>query len=137
MATTMNALHAPRDLQPYVRAATSSRPHDVVAARRRLAVAGVLATVVLAVLLLIAIEVRPGGTPASAAGSGPASASQPAVLPAGVADRFYIVEEGDSLWSIARALAPFRDVHAYVDELEALNGGTSIQPGQRLVLPGG
>ena len=137
MATTMNALHAPRDLQPYVRVAATGRPDDVVAAHRRLAAAGVLATLVLAVLLLITIEVRPGGTPASAAGSGPASASQPAVLPAGVADRFYIVEQGDSLWSIARALAPFRDVRTYVDELEALNGGTSIQPGQRLVLPGG
>ena len=135
MAATMNALHARRDLQPYV--TVTARPSDSVVARRRLVVVGVLVALALAVVLLLAIEVRPGGIPASAAGSGPASASQPAVLPAGVADRFYIVEAGDSLWSIARALAPFRDVRAYVDELEALNGGTSLQPGQRLVLPGG
>ena len=68
-------------------------------------------------VLLIALEVRPGGIPASAAGSSPASASQPAVLPAGVADRFYVVEAGDTLWSIARRSRPHRDVRGYVDEL--------------------
>ena len=135
MAATMNALHAPRDLQPYV--TVTARPSDAVVARRRLVAISMLVALAFAVVLLLAIEVRPSGIPASAAGSGPSSASQPAVLPAGVADRFYIVEQGDSLWSIARALAPFRDVRTYVDELEALNGGTSIQPGQRLVLPGG
>ena len=137
MAATMNALHAPRDLQPYVTVAVAARPSDEVLARRRLVAVGVLVALALAVVLLLAIEVRPSGIPASAAGSGPSSASQPAVLAAGVADRFYIVEAGDSLWSIARALAPFRDVRAYVDELDALNGGTSLQPGQRLVLPSG
>ena len=128
MATTMNLL------QPYV----GTRHVDPRIARRR--VTTVVVLLALCVALGVAVfqfAVRPGGIPASAAGSGPASASQSVVLPAGVADRFYIVEAGDSLWSIARALAPFRDVRAYVDELEALNGGTSLQPGQRLVLPGG
>ncbi len=127
MATTMNLL------QPYV----VTRHTDPRLVRRRITALAVL--LVLCVALSVAVlqfAVRPGGIPASAAGSGPASASQSVVLPAGVADHFYIVEAGDSLWSIARAHAPHRDVRAYVDELDDLNGGTTIQPGQRLVLPG-
>ncbi|MGD9705623.1 MAG: LysM peptidoglycan-binding domain-containing protein [Acidimicrobiia bacterium] len=127
MATTMNLL------QPYV----GTRDVDRRFVRRRTAAAGILLALCVALgIALFQLEVRPGGIPASAAGSGPASASQPAVLPAGVADRFYIVEAGDSLWSIARAHAPHRDVRVYADELEELNGGTRIQPGQRLLLPG-
>jgi LysM domain len=127
VATTMNLL------QPYVAERDIERLH----VRRRLtAVAMLLAIIVALAVAVLQLEVRPDGTPASVAGSNLASASQPAVLPAGVADRFYIVEEGDSLWSIARANAPFRDVHAYVDELEDLNGTVALLPGQRIVLPG-
>lgn len=104
---------------------------------RRLVAAMLVAGAVVALALgALELVVRPGGIPASAAGSSPASASQPAVLPAGVADRYYVVAPGDSLWSIARALAPHRDVRDYVDELKALNHGTALQPGQRIVLPG-
>lgn len=104
--------------------------------RRRLVAALVLVGVVVTLLVgVLELAVRPGGTPASAAGSNPASASQPAVLPAGVAG-YYVVEAGDSLWSIARSHAPHRDVREYVDQLEELNGGTHLQAGQRLLLPG-
>jgi hypothetical protein len=128
VATTMNLL------QPYV----VTRHADPRLARRRITALGLLlALCVVLSVAVVQLAVRPGGIPASAAGSGPASASQSVVLPAGVADHFYIVEAGDSLWSIARAHAPHRDVRAYVDELEDLNGGITIQPGQRLVLPGG
>jgi len=104
---------------------------------RRLVAALLVGGLVLALAVgAFELVVRPGGIPASAAGSSPASASRSAVLPTGVADRYYIVEAGDSLWSIARAQAPFRDVRTYVDELKQLNGGTQLQPGQRIVLPG-
>ena len=127
MATTMNLL------QPYV----VTRHADPRLVRRRVAALALLiASCVALSVAVLQFAVRPGGIPASAGGSGPASASQSVVLPAGVADHFYIVEAGDSLWSIARALAPHRDVRAYVEELADLNGGTTIQPGQRLVLPG-
>jgi hypothetical protein len=125
-------------LQPYV----VTRPADPRLVRRRITALGLLLALCVALsIAVLQFAVRPGGIPASAAGSGPASASQSVVLPAGVADRFYadrfyIVEAGDSLWSIARAHAPHRDVRAYVEELDDLNGGTTIQPGQRLVLPG-
>ena len=127
MATTMNLL------QPYV---VTRDPDPRLVRRRITALALLLAVCVALSVSVLQFAVRPGGIPASAAGSGPASASQSVVLPAGVADHFYIVEAGDSQWSIARARAPHRDVRAYVDELSDLNGGTTIQPGQRLVLPG-
>ena len=127
MATTMHLL------QPYV---VTGHADPRLVRRRITALALLLALCVALSVAVLQFAVRPGGIPASAAGSGPASASQPVVLPAGVADHFYIVETGDSLWSIARAFAPHRDVRAYVKELDDLNGGTTIQPGQRLVLPG-
>ena len=43
---------------------------------------------------------------------------------------------GDSLWTIARRLQPTGDVRALVDELAGLNGSTSVQAGQRVVVPG-
>jgi len=127
VATTMNLL------QPYV---VTRDPDPRLVRRRITALALLLAVCVALSVAVLQFAVRPGGIPASAAGSGPASASQPVVLPAGVADHFYLVEAGDSLWSIARAHAPHRDVREYVDEFEDLNGSTTIQPGQRLVLPG-
>lgn len=45
-------------------------------------------------------------------------------------------EPGDTLWSIARRVAPGTDVRSLVDDLVALNGST-IQPGQAVRLPVG
>jgi len=47
-----------------------------------------------------------------------------------------VVESGDSLWSLAAALAPEGDLRALVAELETIAGGSTLQPGQRLVVPG-
>lgn len=47
---------------------------------------------------------------------------------------FYIVQQGDTLWSIASSLTD-GNLRNYVDELVDLNGGASIDIGQRLVLP--
>jgi LysM repeat protein len=48
-----------------------------------------------------------------------------------------VVEPGDTLWSIARAVAPEEDVRAVVDALEQANGlrSTVLTPGQVLQLP--
>jgi Tfp pilus assembly protein FimV len=48
----------------------------------------------------------------------------------------YVVQPGDTLWSSAGAIAPGTDVRITVDQLVTLNGGSSIVPGQELVLPG-
>jgi hypothetical protein len=46
-----------------------------------------------------------------------------------------VVRPGETLWAIARAIAPNDDPRAVVDELIALNGGAPLEVGQRLVLP--
>lgn len=65
-----------------------------------------------------------GPTPASA-GTGPGADAD-----------IVVVQTGDTLWSIARRLEPGGDVRPLVDRLEAANGGTALQPGQELVVPG-
>ncbi|MEO7555854.1 MAG: LysM peptidoglycan-binding domain-containing protein, partial [Acidimicrobiales bacterium] len=50
------------------------------------------------------------------------------------AEATYVVQPGDTLWSIARRLAPKADVTATVDRLADLNGSSAIQIGQRLRL---
>ena len=47
----------------------------------------------------------------------------------------YLVQPGDTLWSIARRLQPEGDVRALVHQLVAANGGAELHVGQRLVLP--
>jgi Tfp pilus assembly protein FimV len=42
----------------------------------------------------------------------------------------YVVRPGDTLWSIAAAVDPSRDVREVVDHLAALNGGPILRAGQ-------
>lgn len=89
--------------------------------RRRLVALAVVVSVALAIVLLAnAVLARSagGGSPASVAGA-------PAV---------HVVQPGDTLWSIAREVAPDADVRLVVDRLVDLNGGAPLQVGQRLVL---
>lgn len=46
----------------------------------------------------------------------------------------YVVQPGDTLWSIAGELQPDQDRRATVDRLAARNGGAAIHAGQRLVV---
>lgn len=48
-----------------------------------------------------------------------------------------VVQQGESLWSIARALAPGEDPRGMVHRIQELNGigDWPIVPGQRLVVP--
>ena len=64
-----------------------------------------------------------GGHPASVAAVGRTTTST------------YVVQPGDTLWSIAERVAPAGDVAEVVDVLVALNGGATIQIGQALDLP--
>jgi Tfp pilus assembly protein FimV len=57
-----------------------------------------------------------------------APSSQPAVA------ETYVVQPGDSLWSIAAAIAPDSDPRPVVDALRAANGGPDLQVGQRLTI---
>ena len=90
--------------------------------RRRL---GVLITIG----LLVAVGLNVMGAPSSGASRSP--------LPAAGTDSAaeYVVQPGDSLWSIAGKLAPDADRRVVVDRLAATNTGADLQVGQRLVLP--
>ena len=88
-------------------------------------VGGVVAVLVFTIAALF------GAVQAVAAfGAGPASGVErrPAV---------HVVQPGETLWSIAAELQPSGDVRGLVRKLSSLNGGVSLQIGQRLVLPDG
>lgn len=102
----------------------ASRPTTQVYIRRRLLVALVLLTVVAAVWLGAGdVVANRGGEPASAS----------AVRP--VSSQTYIVQPGDTMWSIARVHHGERSLSDYVDLLIEQNGGTLLQIGQQVVLP--
>ncbi len=95
--------------------------------RRRLLVSVVLGLLVSALSLLggelIGRVTGTTGAPVVAA------ASEPVV---------YVVQPGDTLWSIAGSINPAgRDVRSTVDRLAEVSGGPVLQPGQRIVLPVG
>ena len=107
-------------------------------ARRRL-IAGLFLTAIVLVLFLGAghVVANRGGAPASASMIRPASAgatSAPApVTP--VAANVYIVQPGDTLWSIGERFHGHAALVDYVDSLVAANGGTELQVSQALALP--
>ena len=90
--------------------------------RRRL---GVLITIG----LLVAVGLSVMGAPSSGASRSPL----PAAGTEAAAE--YVVQPGDTLWSIAGDLAPDADRRAAVDQLAAVNAGVDLQVGQRLVIP--
>ena len=103
--------------------------------RRRLVAAVLVAVVVVTVVLLAttAMARLAGGAPSAAGGLPPTSAA--ASSAAGVAAPTVVVQPGDTLWTIADAIAPDTDVRITVDRLIALNGASPITPGQELVVP--
>jgi hypothetical protein len=91
--------------------------------RRQLAAVVGLALLVVTVLLLanaVVAKTAGGGTPHPVAGT-----SAPAV---------HVVQPGETLWSIARTIAPEGDVRLVVDRLVDLNGSAPLMVGQRLEL---
>ena len=90
--------------------------------RRRRTTAVVFLFLLIAAILVLAFV----GGRATADGS-----SSGEVRPAAV----YVVRPGDTLWDLALALAPDRDPRGVVAALERAAGGTTLQPGQRIVVP--
>jgi len=74
--------------------------------------------------------VRLGFFAAVGGGSGSADAASAGVQP--VAD--YVVQPGDTLWSIAKSLQPDKDPRALVHRLTRQAGGSVLLIGQRLDL---
>ena len=103
------------------------RPSQASIYRRRRVVAFVA---VLAVALFVVIAARAA---VGALGGGPLAASGTPAARAGAA-AVYVVQPGDTYWSIARRLHPSGDVRALVDRLSAAHGGAALQAGEQLVL---
>ena len=96
--------------------------------RRRRAVAAMIAA---AVLTLAVVAARPDRVPPGEANPWPSvgEVSLPAELP-GV----YVVQPGDTLWDIAMAIAPGADPRGLVHELADAAGGSTLEPGQQIVI---
>ena len=109
---------------PVVRRA-AHRPSPAVLRRRRVVAVIVLATLLLGCWLgLQAALGRIGGGPLATTGA----AAGPGMIQVGATE--YVVRPGDTLWTIAAAMAPGRDERPVVDRLVHELGGVSIYPGE-------
>jgi nucleoid-associated protein YgaU len=101
-------------------------------ARRRLIALLSLAAIVLVLFFGAGhVVANRGGAPASASMIRPATST--AVL--GPAANVYVVQAGDTLWSIGQRFHGHTALADYVDQLVEANGGTTIQVSQALALP--
>ena len=105
------------------------RRPPIPAARRRAVIRRRLTAIALVVGLVVVLRplFLPGGDPLVVPGR-----AAPAAAAGGT--RVYVVQPGDTLWSIARQLHPQDDPRPVVDQLASQVNG-SLQVGQRLVLP--
>jgi hypothetical protein len=68
-------------------------------------------------------------------GGGPLATTGAPGGPRPAAGRIWIVRSGDTLWSIAEAADPGRDVRPLVDRLAATIGSTELYPGEAVAFP--
>ena len=109
-------------------------PASQVYTRRRLMAVLTLAMIVLVLLVGTGhVVANRGGAPASAPTISPANAA--AVVGAASAANVYVVQAGDTLWSIGQRFHGHSSLADYVDALVSANGGTELQVAQALTLP--
>jgi len=97
------------------------------AARRRIRI--LLGSVVVALVVALAL-------PWGGAGGRPLATPGPARAGDAVASHsLYVVQPGDTLWTIAERLVPSGDPRPVVAQLASEIGGDTVVPGERLVLP--
>jgi hypothetical protein len=147
----MVAIHIPRPAEEWVPAHGAPEPGGEVEPRvvapsrrvrplpdratrvRRRRLVALVAAVALVALLVVGVQALAGL--ASGGGSAPTSVEPPAAEGSGpVAGASYVVQPGDTLWSIAATIAPDDDPREVVDALRSANGGADLQVGQRLDL---
>jgi nucleoid-associated protein YgaU len=113
-----------RTRRSYARCDNPRAAARAAAVRRRHILLGVLALVLLLVL----------ASPWSGRGSDGLTAPGPA-QPTLTAHATYIVQRGDTLWSIAERLSPEGDPRPLMTAMSAQVGGDTLRPGERLILP--
>ncbi|MDP9402418.1 MAG: LysM peptidoglycan-binding domain-containing protein [Actinomycetota bacterium] len=91
-----------------------------------------LLTALLVAAWLVASGVLGGAAPGSSLTT---SGSAPPTPVVPVASTSYVVQPGDTLWSVARRLRPKGDVRPLVDHLGRQTGGRPLRAGQRIPLP--
>ena len=102
-------------------------------ARRRFMTIVFLAAIVLVLFVGAGrVVANRGGAPASASMIRPATSA--AVLPPAAAD-LYVVQAGDTMWSIGQRFHGHNSLADYVDALIDANGGTKIEVAQAIALP--
>ena len=142
MAHAMTAIPAGATRRVALAPSAPVRPAPTVRTLRRRRLMVLLAALTTAVLLVLAAS-RAAATfrdvPASVPERRPVPALDATAGSAATAARRaasgYVVQPGDTLWSIARRLQPEGDVRPLVDQLVDLNGGTDLAVGQRLPIP--
>jgi len=138
MALALDPRYVVEVRTPRYASASPARLDHEIYVRRRI-VAGLLVT-----LLAVATCLGIRSLASRGDGAAPVSAVTPGVSVGGVDvsgayvvnDGVYIVQPGDTLWSIASSLTD-DGIRDYVADLISLNGGASIDVGQRLALPRG
>jgi hypothetical protein len=115
------------------------QPSQQVYARRRLMVGLMIVSLVaVAWVGTSSVLANRGSVPASTPAVRPAAAATPLVAAAelaAVGAPTYIVQPGDTLWTIGARLHGDRSLADYVASLVEANGGASLEIGQQLVLP--
>ena len=115
----------PRSAAPAVERA-ARLPESVYRRRRAVAV-----TVAAALVTLMLVVGRPERVPVGEANPWPSTGAAPRSTE--LSD-VYVVQSGDTLWDIARALAPGEDPRGLVHDLAGTAGGAALEPGQRILL---
>jgi len=106
-------------------------PSPAVIRRRRLGAACVLLGIGLLMMVgTLAVQGalgRTGSGPLTVAGAGPALHL--------ASDQVWVVQPGDTVWSIAQAVEPGADVRSLVDRIDAQLKGAPLYPGERILIP--
>lgn len=106
-------------------AATLTATNQLQGRRSGVGAAGVLALAVLALALLLSSGVS------GAIGADPLTGSDTPGAPSAR----YVVQPGDTVWSIATELAEGGDVRPVVDAIVEIRGSAPLQPGETILLP--
>jgi hypothetical protein len=109
------------------------RQAELAAVRRRAVAVAVVVALLLALGVLLGRTSQHAVVGGAGAAVGRAAGRADAVLP--VAQRAYVVQSGDTVWQIARALQPTGDVRPLVTALTRARHGAPLRVGERIVLP--